>query len=382
MTGSLLSEQAFAEIIAANGGRLFRVGGCVRDRFMGVEPKDIDLCVVGMVKKNFKNLFPEAEEYGKSFPVFRLMLDGKKCEVAFARTERKVSSGYKGFKVASNPKITIEEDLYRRDLTINAIAVDSLTGEVIDPYKGIQDIENQVLRAIGPQFAEDPIRSLRLAGQAARFGFRVDADTLALAQMVADELVHEPVERIFAELKRVLLEASEPASFFQLLAAMNLLSITFPEIAQLSEDKIRLAMIHLNATAALSPDSKVRFASLGLTLTVEQLHQWNQRMTLPNEWLEAAVAAGKAVELLGNYAPQDFVTAIYHLNRGALQVEAFDVIATAAQLGFPALTELKKLLNALPRAEFPNALQGKELGKWLRDKHIEMITHHLKNKSL
>lgn len=378
MTDSLLSEQAFAEIIAANGGRLFRVGGCVRDRFMGVEPKDIDLCVVGMVKKNFKNLFPQAEEYGKSFPVFRLMLDGKKCEVAFARTERKVSSGYKGFKVASNPKITIEEDLYRRDLTINAIAVDSLTGEVIDPYKGIQDIENQVLRAIGPQFAEDPIRSLRLAGQAARFGFQVDRDTLALAQTVADELAGEPVERMFAELKRVLLEASKPASFFQLLAAMNLLFITFPEIAKLSADKIQLAMIHLNATAALSPDPKVRFASLGLTLTAEQLLQWNQRMTLPNEWLEAAVVAGKTVDLLKNCVPENLVTAIYQLSRGSLQVEDFDVMTTAAQLGFPSLSELKKLLNALPRAEVPNALQGKELGKWLRTKHIEMITHHLK----
>lgn len=378
MTDSLLSEQAFAEIIAANGGRLFRVGGCVRDRFMGVEPKDIDLCVVGMVKKNFKNLFPQAEEYGKSFPVFRLMLDGKKCEVAFARTERKVSSGYKGFKVASNPKITIEEDLYRRDLTINAIAVDSLTGEVIDPYKGIQDIENQVLRAIGPQFAEDPIRSLRLAGQAARFGFHVDRDTLALAQTVADELAGEPVERMFAELKRVLLEASKPASFFQLLAAMNLLFITFPEIAKLSADKIQLAMIHLNATAALSPDPKVRFASLGLTLTAEQLLQWNQRMTLPNEWLEAAVAAGKTVDLLKNCVPENLVTAIYQLSRGSLQVEDFDVMTTAVQLGFPSLSELKKLLNALSRAEVPNALQGKELGKWLRTKHIEMITHHLK----
>jgi len=377
MTGSLLSEKDFAEIIAANGGRLFRVGGCVRDRFMGVEPKDIDLCVVGMVKKNFKNLFPQAEEYGKSFPVFRLMLGGIKCEVAFARTERKVSSGYKGFKVASNPKITIEEDLYRRDLTINAIAVDSLTGEVIDPYKGIQDIENQVLRAIGPQFAEDPIRALRLAGQAARFGFRVDKDTLVLAQTVADELADEPVERIFAELQRVLLEAPEPASFFQLMAAMNLLAITFPEIAELSAEKSQLAMIHLDAVAALSSDPKVRFASLGLSLTVEQLHHWNQRMTLPREWLEAAVAAGKTVELLKNCVPETLVTAIYQLNRGSFQAEDFDVMTTAAQLGFPALTELKKILNELPRAEVPNELKGKELGKWLRTKHIEMITHHV-----
>lgn len=377
MTGSMLSEQAFAEMIAANGGRLFRVGGCVRDRFMGVEAKDIDLCVVGMVKKNFKNLFPEAEEYGKSFPVFRLMLDGKKCEVAFARTERKVSTGYKGFKVASNPKITIEEDLYRRDLTINAIAVDCLTGQVIDPYQGIQDIENQVLRAIGPQFAEDPIRSLRLAGQAARFGFRVDTDTLALAQTVANELANEPVERIFAEFKRVLLEASEPASFFQLLAAMKLLLVTFPEIAKLSTDNMQLAMIQLNAAAALSQDPKIRFATLGLSLTVEQLHQWNQRMTLPHEWLEAAAATGKTAELLKKCVPENLVTAVYQLNRGSLQVEDFDVLARAAQLGLPALVDLKAILTALPRAEIPNDLQGKELGKWLKTKHIEMITHYL-----
>lgn len=136
-----------------------------------------------MVKKNFKLLFPDAQEWGKSFPVFRLLIDGRRCEVAFARTEpQKVSSGYKGFKVASNPKITIQEDLFRRDTTVNSIAIDSLTGEIIDPFHGIRDIENKILRATGRHFGDDPIRALRLAGQAARFGFEIDSDTVTLAK--------------------------------------------------------------------------------------------------------------------------------------------------------------------------------------------------------
>ena len=153
MNSALLTERAFAEIIAENGGRVFRVGGCVRDWFMGIIPKDIDFCVVGMVKKNFKAIFPDAQEYGKSFPVFRLLIDGIKCEVAFARTERKVGRGYKGFKISSNPKATIEEDLFRRDTTVNSIAMDSLTGEIIDPFHGREDIKNGILRATSKHFS-------------------------------------------------------------------------------------------------------------------------------------------------------------------------------------------------------------------------------------
>jgi tRNA nucleotidyltransferase (CCA-adding enzyme) len=207
MSTSVLTEKGFAEIIAKNGGRVFRVGGCVRDSLMGLTPKDIDFSIVGMVKKNFKILFPEAEECGKSFSVFRLAIDGIKREVAFARTERKVGSGYKGIKVSTKPKITIEEDLFRRDTTVNSIALDSLTGEIIDPFHGRKDIEAKVLRATSQHFSNDPMRAVRLTGQSARFGFAIDRDTLPLVIAAAEELAHEPVDRMLAELGKVLSEA-------------------------------------------------------------------------------------------------------------------------------------------------------------------------------
>ena len=203
----LVTERSFAETIAANGGRVYRVGGCVRDQFMGVLPKDIDFSIVGMVKKNFKLLFPDAEEYGKSFPVFRLFIDGVKCELAFARTERKVSSGYKGFKISSKPKITIQEDLSRRDTTVNSIAMDCLTGEIIDPFGGIEDIRTKILRATSEHFVDDPMRALRLAGQSARLGFKIDDGTLTLASLLANELGDEPPERMLIELTKVLSQA-------------------------------------------------------------------------------------------------------------------------------------------------------------------------------
>lgn len=374
MSGNLLTERSFAEIVAANGGRVYRVGGCVRDMFLGVAAKDIDLCVVGMVKRNFKTLFPEAEEYGKAFPVFRLLIDGVRCEVAFARTERKVGSGYKGFKVSSNPKVTIEEDLYRRDLTVNAIALDCLTGQVFDPYNGIQDINSRILRATSLHFSEDPIRALRLAGQAARLGFNIDSETLTLATSVAAELSQEPVERVLAELAKVLREAREPSRFFRALAAMRLLETTFLAIAQLPEEDFNMAMTKLDLVAQVTQDPKLRFAALGLVLDEARLLRWNKIMTLPGNWLDAAVAVRKVVTLLNVPNPENLVCAVYSLNRGSLQVMEFDVITQGVGANFPALTSLKAKMNGITDSQAPDTLKGKELGEWLRRKHIAAIS--------
>jgi tRNA nucleotidyltransferase (CCA-adding enzyme) len=382
MGGTLLTERSFAEIIAANGGRVFRVGGCVRDQFMGSEPKDIDLCVVGMVRKNFKMLFPDAEECGNNFPVFRLLIDGVKCEVAFARTERKVGSGYNGFKVASNPKITIEEDLYRRDLTVNAIAVDSLSGEMIDPYHGIQDIKERILRATSPHFAEDPVRALRLAGLSSRLGFAIDEDTLAMARTVARELASEPIERILAELTKVLGQAQEPARFFKALAAMNLLEVTFTEISELSIEELHTAMVNLDAVAKVTQNPKLRFAVWGIVLDKERLSCWNNRMTLPGVWLDAAVAVNQISALLKDPSPENIVAAIYQLKRGSLQIEEFDIVARAVDLHLPALASLKAKMNMLVEEAPPKALKGKELGEWLRRKHVDAVREWMKTQQM
>lgn len=375
---AFLTEQSFAQIIVTNGGRAFRVGGCVRDMIMGIEPKDIDLCVVSMVKRNFKTLFPHAEEYGKAFPVFRLVIDGVKREVAFARTERKVGSGHKGFKVSFNPKVTIEEDLYRRDTTVNSMAVDCLTGEIIDPFNGCRDIRDRILRATSRHFSDDPVRALRLAGQSARLRFRIEGETLRLASAVAEELGREPAERILAELAKVLAEAQEPAGFFQVLAEAGLLSITFTEIANLSAEDFATAMARLDAVAKDTQNAKLRFAALGSVLDKESLDLWNHRMTLPGDWLDSAVAVGKTLALLGYSDPEKIVTAINSLSRGVLSIEEFDGVVKAAGLKLAALGPLKSAMTLSAEDIIPQTLKGKDIGKWLRHKHAQIIAELIK----
>lgn len=379
MSSRLLTERIFAETILANGGRLYRVGGCVRDMVMGIAPKDIDFCVVGMVKKNFKQLFPEAEDCGKYFPVFWLRVDGRRCEVAFARTERKAGSGYKGFKIASNPKITIEADLFRRDTTVNSIAIDCLTGEVIDPFHGVQDIKNKLLRATGPHFADDPIRALRLASQAARLEFAIDHDTLALASAAAAELREEPAERILTEMVKVMQAAQAPARFFQVLAQTHLLDIAFEELAQLSPEQFAIAMAQLDVVAKVTSSPKVRFAALGLTIGPEGLAHWNKRMTLPGDWLNAAAAVGKVIALLEHPKPEKIVAAIDSLRRGSLTVEEFDIVSQAAPLSVPALRPFKTVLALSPDA-VPGELKGRDIGEWLRQQHTKNIAKFLEDK--
>jgi tRNA nucleotidyltransferase (CCA-adding enzyme) len=377
MGTSILTEKKFAEIIAENGGRVFRVGGCVRDSFMGAIPKDIDFSIVGMVKKNFKMIFPEAKECGKSFPVFYLTIDGIKREVAFARTEKKVGSGYKGFKVSAKPKITIEEDLFRRDTTINSIAQDSLTGEIIDPYYGREDIKAKILRATSQHFSDDPMRALRLAGQAARFGFTIDQNTLPLAMAAGEELAQEPAERMIAELGKVLTEAEEPGTFFKVLAELNLLEVTFREIGKLSPQEFERVVLGLNVVAKATENAKLRFAALGLVLDKENLVSWNNRMTLPGDWLDSAIAVREIIDFLEETTSDKIVDTINKLRRGSLTIEEFDIISKAVGLKIPTLVPLKAAMT-LPQGEVvPKTLKGKEIGEWLRQKYVEAISKQL-----
>ncbi|WP_110955094.1 tRNA nucleotidyltransferase/poly(A) polymerase family protein [Anaerosinus massiliensis] len=372
-----LTERQFAEIVAEHGGRVFRVGGSVRDHFMRAVPKDIDFSVVGMVKKNFKLLFPDAQECGKSFPVFLLAIDGIKREVAFARTEKKVGTGYKGFRVSAKPKITIEEDLYRRDTTVNSMAQDALTGEIIDPYGGRADIEAKILRATSEHFSDDPIRALRLAGQAARFNFTVDPGTLPLMSATKEELAEEPVERIVAELGKVLSEAQKPAMFFEILARTALLSVTFAELANISEAIFAKAMTQLNAVAHETKDAKIRFAAFGVTLDKERLTAWNTAMTLPNDWLNAASIVNELITELEKATPEKIFDAMQRLRRGSLNLEEFDLITKGTNLNVLQLCPLKKVM-VLPKDEaIPPELKGKEIGEWLKQKQIALLKNYL-----
>lgn len=258
---------------------VYLVGGAVRDQLLNLPTKDRDYVVVGSSKAEML-----AQDYlcvGKDFPVF--LHPKTKEEYALARTERKVAPGYAGFEFCADASVTIEEDLSRRDLTINAIA-QSETGELIDPYHGVQDIERRVLRHVSPAFVEDPVRILRVARFAARFaplGFKVAEATLGLMQTMVqqgevDALVSE---RVWQEFVKALGE-SVPTEFFQVLQACGALTKIFPEL----EPNIEPVQAALADAAKQTSGAQFRFALMCLPLSSEALQTLCQRLNVPTEF--------------------------------------------------------------------------------------------------
>jgi len=295
--------------------KTYLVGGAVRDRLLGLAVKDRDWVVVGatpeqMLAKGFRPV-------GKDFPVF--LHPQTQEEYALARTERKSGHGYQGFTVYAAPDVSLEEDLARRDLTINAIAEDE-HGHIIDPYKGQQDLQQGILRHVSPAFIEDPVRVLRIGRFAARFGFQIAPETQQLiAQMVASgELAHLVSERVWQELAKAL-KADKPSLFFTSLRESGALNALFPEVERLfgvpqhpkwhpEIDTGVHVMLVLDQAAQLSDDLSVRFAALchdlgkGTTPTemlpshkgheersVELSKQLCQRLRVPKEMATLAI---------------------------------------------------------------------------------------------
>jgi tRNA nucleotidyltransferase (CCA-adding enzyme) len=210
--------------------KTYVVGGAVRDRLLGLPVQDHDHVVVGATPEDM--LAQGFKPVGKDFPVF-LHPDSRE-EYALARTERKTAPGYKGFVFHAEPDVTLEEDLARRDLTINALAQDE-SGALVDPFGGQADLAARVLRHVGPAFAEDPVRVLRVARFAARFpDFRVAEETLALMRLMADngEVDHLVPERVWQELSRGLMEV-RPSRMIEVLHACGALAKVLPELDRL-----------------------------------------------------------------------------------------------------------------------------------------------------
>jgi tRNA nucleotidyltransferase (CCA-adding enzyme) len=263
--------------------RIYQVGGAVRDELLGLPVQDRDYVVVGsipeeMVRRGFKPV-------GKDFPVF--LHPETHEEYALARTERKTARGYKGFQVYAAPDVTLEEDLARRDLTINAIAKDD-QGNIIDPYGGVRDLRAGILRHVSPAFVEDPVRVLRVARFAARFGFRVADETLRLMrEMVNNGEVDALVpERVWQELSRGLME-NRPSRMFETLRACGALARILPEVDTLfgvpqperhhpEIDTGVHVMMAVDYAAGRSFDLPVRFAVLA--------HDLGKGTTPPEEW--------------------------------------------------------------------------------------------------
>ena len=220
MNDSKITE--IAKKIQNAGGNLYLVGGAVRDELLGLKIHDEDYSVTGISFEEFKKLFPEANIRGKAFSVFDI--DGK--EFAIARKERKVGKGHKEFNIETDKSITIEEDLARRDITINAIAKNVLTGEIVDPYNGRNDIKNKTIRAVTEQFKEDPLRVYRVARFASKYQFNVEKNTIKMMNSLKNELSTISAERVYTEFSKALL-TEKPSIFFNILRQSEVLDIHF-----------------------------------------------------------------------------------------------------------------------------------------------------------
>ena len=266
--------------------QVYLVGGAVRDALLGLPVRERDWVVVGSTREELLRL--KFREVGRDFPVF--LHPDTHDEYALARLERKVSPGYRGFAVEFGPEVTLEEDLARRDLTINAIA-QSAQGTFVDPYGGKRDLESKTLRHVSAAFVEDPVRVLRVARFAARFapqGFQVAPETLALMRSMVErgEVGALVAERVWQETEKALRE-NRASEFFRVLRQSGALRSIFPEIDALfgvpqpaqwhpEIDTGLHTLMVLDQAALLSADARVRFAAL--------VHDLGKAGTPPEEW--------------------------------------------------------------------------------------------------
>jgi tRNA nucleotidyltransferase (CCA-adding enzyme) len=266
--------------------QVFLVGGAVRDKLLNLEVKDRDWVVVGATPQHM--LDSGYQQVGADFPVF--LHPKTKEEYALARTERKTAKGYNGFECYAEQDVTLEQDLLRRDLTINAMAMDE-KGLIVDPYHGQQDLKNRVLRHVSPAFTEDPLRVFRVARFAARYnklGFSIADETLSLMQEICDsgEITHLSAERVWQETARSLLGPS-PDIYIEVLRRCGALALWFPELAILwgvpnpekwhpeIDTGIHSIMV-LQQAQKLSDKLSVRFAAL--------IHDLGKGLTPPEDW--------------------------------------------------------------------------------------------------
>lgn len=406
--------------------KTFLVGGAIRDSLLNYPVIEKDWVVIGetpesMLKRGFRPV-------GKDFPVF--LHPQTHDEYALARTERKTAHGYKGFAIHASPEVTLEQDLIRRDLTINAIAMDE-QGNLIDPYNGKQDLDNRIFRHVSPAFSEDPVRVLRIARFAARYshlGFSIANETLQLMkQMVSNgETDYLVAERVWAELYKALCEKT-PSAFFYTLKECNALASIFPEINQLfgipqperyhpEIDTGLHTLLSLDQASLLSNKPEVRLAAL--------LHDLGKATTDKNKWPSHHGHENKGLPLLDQFCqrlrvPKSFKTLsaqvmryhthchkIFELKASTLTdmlstlgafkssssaIEDFTLACEADSKGrtglekqpYPQanyLLEAAKAGNSIDSSEILNSsLQGAQIGDAIRQLRIKAIAKFIKS---
>jgi tRNA nucleotidyltransferase (CCA-adding enzyme) len=304
--------------------QVYLVGGAVRDALLGLAVKERDWVVVGSSREELLRM--KYREVGRDFPVF-LHPDTQE-EYALARLERKVAPGYRGFTVEFGPEVTLEEDLARRDLTINAMAR-STDGTLIDPHGGKRDLDARVLRHVSPAFMEDPVRVLRVARFAARFavlGFQVAGETLELMRAMVERREVDALvpERVWQETEKALREP-KAGEFFKVLRACGALRAIYPEIDALFgvpqpaqwhpeiDTGVHTLMV-LDQAALLSEEPQVRFAALvhDLGKGTTPREQWPGHRGHEERSVSLIDALAQRLRLPGEYRDLSIIVARYH----------------------------------------------------------------------
>ena len=414
-----MQTDEIANKIKEKGGSLYLVGGAVRNKFLNLEVHDEDYCVCGLTEEEFIKLFPNAKPRGKAFKVFDL--DGK--EFALARKDVKKGLGHKDFEIQSNPNITIEEDLYRRDITINSIAENVLTKEIIDPFNGIKDIQNKIIRATSLSFKDDPLRVYRVARFASQLEFNVDVETIKLMKSMKSELSTLSKERVFEELKKAL-ATDKPSIFFEVLRKADVLDAHFKEINDLigvlqpekyhpEGDAYNHTMLVLDYVSQNAKDLSIRFSALvhdlgkGLTPKKEYPHHYGHedkgvalvgtlgnRIGAKNEWIKAGKVACREHMRGGIFykmKPSTKVDFIERVSKTKLGLDGLQLIVNAdklsggripqgnfnfADIGKKCLEEvngdfIKQKYNIKEGIEFYKILRQERI-EWIKQLHFDM----------
>ncbi|EIF43933.1 polynucleotide adenylyltransferase/metal dependent phosphohydrolase [gamma proteobacterium BDW918] len=355
--------------------KTYLVGGAVRDQLLDYPYHERDWVVVGARPEDLLAL--GYQQVGKDFPVF--LHPKSKEEYALARTERKSGPGYHGFVCDFSPDITLEEDLSRRDLTINAIAQDE-DKAIIDPYHGQRDLDAKLLRHVSPAFAEDPLRILRVARFTARYahrGFTVAEETMALMRSMSrnGELTTIAPERIWVELSKALGEQN-PASFFEVLLNCDALSALFPEWAA-SFTPALLTLIDTAAAQALSLDQRFAISCSNLDASSCKTLCQNLRASNSASWLAECCAANTPLPAMESAEEWLKVLEQFDYARRPEQLANFIAIAQILQ---PSETRLAMLgdageqLSAISAAELMSqGYKGAELGAALREQRLAAL---------
>ncbi|KEQ16964.1 multifunctional CCA addition/repair protein [Endozoicomonas numazuensis] len=373
---------------------IFLVGGAVRDKLLNLPVKDHDWVVVGsspqqMIDQGFQPV-------GQDFPVF--LHPETKEEYALARTERKSGHGYNGFVFHTAPDVTLEEDLIRRDLTINAIAEDE-QGNIHDPYNGQTDLKQKLLRHVSPAFQEDPLRILRVARFAARFhhlGFSVAPETMKLMRSMVDsgEASYLVAERVWQETSRALCEPN-PEIFFKVLSACNAMSVVMPEWTPfLKKDSTGMKSLQVAASRQESPE--VRFAATfanELELNQEMIKALVKRLKTPSQFSEMANLtfqySGDLIEHSADREPERWMTlfektdAFRRTERFEAFLKACSCIAEAQEKPLPKnRQEMLKALLALclsmnAKEIVAQGFKGKAVGEQLRKTRVLRMQEQL-----